>query len=113
MPIRPSGIFFLMSNMLNVAYAANIVILGPVVAAVLFAQDANRTVFENRFTQSPELIALVGCLWASILICSAIGIFYPAEMAPVLLLQVIYKALYLALLLGPLVVRNGVATIPL
>ena len=46
-----------------------------------------------------------------ILIGSVIGLFHPVSMSPVLLIQVIYKSLWLGVFVVPLLVRGRVATL--
>ena len=55
---------------------------------------------------------LVGCFWAAILLYSIVGLAQPRAMLAVLVLQVIYKALFLALLIVPLVLRDGLGATP-
>jgi hypothetical protein len=98
--------------MLRIAYAANIAILVPVAAVTIFSRDASMTIFEEKFTDSTELRVLVGCLRAAILVCSIVGLAYPRAMIGILLLQVVYKGLFLALVLGPLMLRDGISAVP-
>jgi hypothetical protein len=98
--------------MLRLAYAANIVILVPVALATVASEQAMTTVFEGKFAESAALRVLVGCLWTAILVCSVIGLFYPQEMIAILVLQVIYKALFLALVIAPMVGTAGLASVP-
>jgi hypothetical protein len=99
--------------MLRLAYIANILILVPVALATLASEQAMATVFEGKFAASAQLRILVGCLWTAILLCSVIGLFYPQEMIAILILQVIYKALFLALVIVPLLSAMGLASIPI
>jgi hypothetical protein len=98
--------------MLRIAYAANIAILVPVAAVTIVSRDASITIFEGKFTDSTELRVLVGCLWAAILACSIVGLAYPQAMIGILLLQVVYKGLFLALVLGPLMLCDGIGAVP-
>jgi hypothetical protein len=99
--------------MIKLAYVLNILILVPVAGATMLSRDAGVTIFEGKFTDSTELRVLVGCLWAAILVCSVIGLIYPREMMGILVLQVIYKGLFLALILVPLMIREGTGAAPL
>ena len=84
---------------LRLAYGANIVILTPVVAALLTG-PAQR-VFGPATPDVPGLRLLVAALWGAILLCSVVGLLRPSAMAAILLLQVIYKAAWLALFVVP------------
>lgn len=77
---------------LRIAYAANILILVPIAVPTLLRRvDAA----QGRFVESEGWRVLVGALWTSILVLSLLGLRAPLEFAPVLLLQVIYKSLWL------------------
>lgn len=96
--------------MLQLMYAANLVILVPVVMA-LWGQ-APAAVFEGKFSPSPELSGLVASLWFGVLVCSALGLVWPKFFMPVLVFQVIYKATFLALVILPLWRSGGAAAVP-
>lgn len=102
-----------MSLALRLAYAANIAILLPVVTAIVTTDTAHATVFEGKLAQSRDLQLLVGCLWAGILVASVIGLVVPSAMAGVLVMQVIYKSLFLALWAWPAYRLGGTAALPL
>ena len=99
--------------MLRLAYLVNILILAPVAFAMLTGPGAVSSVFENKFGEAPELRVLVGCLWFAILVGSVVGLFVPAEMVGILLLQIVYKALFIALVLRPLYLEGGAAALPM
>ncbi len=101
--------------LLRLAYAANILILVPVCWAMFFGQGVV-SVFQGTVAESAGLRLLVGSLWAAILAGSVAGLFAPAFFAPLLLIQIFYKALWLALFVAPLVIAGrdapwGIATI--
>lgn len=74
-------------------YIANIIILVPVVMGTLFNLFP---IADGHFPESAGWRLLVGSLWTSILVGSVMGLFNPLIFSPLLLLQVIYKALWLA-----------------
>jgi len=78
-----------------IAYVANILILVPVCLGMFGGRGA-ATVFEGKVAASPELEQLVGALWFAILACSVLGLIWPQVFVPILILQVIYKVLFLA-----------------
>lgn len=100
---------------LRLAYVANILILVPVCWAMFFG-NAMASVFQGTVTDSLGLRLLVVSLWAAILSASVLGLFMPALFAPLLLVQIIYKAMWLALFVLPLVLAGkpapwGIASI--
>jgi len=89
------------AQILYLPYIANIVILVPVVYAMLFG-SGTVSVFEGKVSDSDGLRILVGSLWLAILIGSALGLIWPKFFAPLLLVQIIYKATWLGLFIWPL-----------
>jgi len=101
--------------LLRLAYLANILILVPVCWAMFFG-NAMASVFQGTVTDSLGLRLLVGSLWAAILSASVFGLFMPVLFAPLLLVQIIYKALWLTLFVLPLMLAGkpvpwGIASI--
>ncbi|WP_225205584.1 hypothetical protein [Novosphingobium huizhouense] len=91
---------FVAPGVLRIAYAANIAILVPVCLGML-SRNAAASVFQGAVDESEGLRLLVFSLWAAILVSSAAGLLAPAFFAPLLLVQVVYKALWLALFVWP------------
>ena len=73
-------------------YIANIIILVPVAMGTLFNL---LPIADGHFPESAGWRLLVGSLWTAILVGSVMGLFNPLVFSPLLLLQVIYKALWL------------------
>jgi len=96
---------------LQIPYVLNILILVPVCLGMFSGRGA-LTVFEGKVAASSGLELLVGCLWASILAGSVAGIFWPKVMAPLLAMQVFYKAAWLMLFIVPLVTKSGLQAAP-
>lgn len=96
---------------LRVAYAANILILVPVVTA-LFRTDSTAAVFGAGVAESVGLRLLVAALWSGILVCSVAGLFAPRLMMGVLVLQVIYKTIWLATYVWPAWRADGWSAAP-
>lgn len=92
--------------MLQIPYVINIFILVPVCLGMFSGRGA-LTVFEGKVAPSAGLELLVGCLWASILTGSVLGLFWPKIMTPLLGMQVFYKAAWLAAFVAPLVMKSG------
>ena len=68
----------------------------------MFSGSGRAAVFENKINWSNELALLVGSLWFAILCASFAGLVWPRVFVPILLAQVIYKALFLLLVAYPL-----------
>lgn len=86
---------------LLLAYAFNIFILVPVCYNMLIGSGVG-AVFEGKVTESAGLRFMVGSLWFAILCASLAGLVWPTFFAPVLIIQIIYKSLWLALFIMPL-----------
>ncbi len=93
------------ANLLKIAYVANILILVPVCWSLFFGRGV-QAVFDGGVGESAGLRLMVASLWAAILLASAAGLFYPRFFAPVLLIQIFYKALWLAIFAAPLLVAK-------
>lgn len=96
--------------MLKVPYALNILILVPVCWSLA---SGTAGVFQGKVTDSDGLRWLLFSLWSAILLGSVVGLFEPVRMAPLLGVQIVYKALWLALFVWPLWRAGGTAAIPL
>ncbi|MEO1657231.1 MAG: hypothetical protein AAFR65_05870 [Pseudomonadota bacterium] len=99
------------ASWLRVAYAANIVILVPVCFG-MFAGGGVNTVFEGKVPESQGLRLLVGSLWLAILLSSAAGLFWPAVLLPVILIQIIYKSTWLLTYVVPAIRSGGLKQVP-
>lgn len=80
---------------LLLAYVLNIIILIPVgLTTLLGGPEAQRRLFQGKYPDSAGIRTILGSLWTALLIGSVIGLFHPVAMSPLLLIQVIYKALW-------------------
>ncbi|MEM8600824.1 MAG: hypothetical protein AAGF99_12965 [Bacteroidota bacterium] len=86
---------------MRVVYGANIVVAGLVGTSALFRPSAAvRSVFEG--TSSPgSAMGVTGAFWCTVALLSVAGLVWPTRMAPVLLVQLCYKALWLAFFAAP------------
>jgi hypothetical protein len=87
------------AGILRAAFVANIVILAPVCWTMF--TGATSAVFNGAVEESVGLRLLVGSLWAAILVASIGGLVRPEFFAPVILIQVFYKALWLLVFVVP------------
>lgn len=98
-----------MYTFLRLAYAANILILIPVAVPT-----ALRWMDIPFFVESEGYRTLCGSLWTGIMISSFLGLFNPPAFAAVLMLQVIYKTMWLMLYAAPRVLAGkGTKEIPM
>ncbi len=86
--------------LLKIPYFLNIIILLPLCWGLLTQREHN--ISERFFGFDPiALQVLVGSLWSAILICSIAGLFFPKFFIPLLIVQIIYKSLFLIFLFLP------------
>jgi hypothetical protein len=97
---------------LRIAYAANLMILVPVCAAMLSGPGGAAGVFEHRVAQAEGMRILVGALWLGIAVASAAGLVWPRPFAGILVLQIVYKATFLVLFAFPLWRAEGASAVP-
>jgi hypothetical protein len=80
---------------LKIIYIANIIVAGWIsISSLFFPKIAASTVFSNAYHPT-EVMRLVGCLWLGIAVLSLLGLWRPITFSPVLLLQLIYKGMWL------------------
>lgn len=92
--------------LLLLVYAANVLGAGSLGIASLCAPHfAQRVVFQGAVEPS-ESIRLLGALWCAVALLSACGLAEPLRMSPVLVLQVVYKTLWLSTVVLPRAVRG-------
>ncbi|MEM7626030.1 MAG: hypothetical protein AAF333_10420 [Planctomycetota bacterium] len=90
-------------------YVANVLVAGWVgLTSLLSPAAAYTAVFTGTVSgeDSDLAVRLIGCLWAAIAIVSAAGLVWPTGMAGVLLIQLVYKSLWLIAVALPLVLRG-------
>lgn len=89
-------------NLLLLPYIFNIIVLVPVGLLTLFGgAKGGQVACQGKFTESEGFRTILGSLWTAILIGSGLGLFFPATMSPLLLIQVIYKTLWLLVFVLP------------
>lgn len=86
---------------MRAVYAANVLVAGWVGITTLFRPVASeRLVFQGGAVASPGL-RVAGALWTAIAVCSLAGLFWPRSFAGVLVIQLVYKGLWLAAVAVP------------
>ncbi len=97
-------------TVIQIAYLANIALLLPIAVPTmlrLYRTD------QAKFPESAGWRVLVGALWTAIMILSVFGLREPLRYSPILVLQLIYKSLWLLVYALPLVCRGDWRLIPL
>ncbi|MBX9689956.1 MAG: hypothetical protein K2X27_24815 [Candidatus Obscuribacterales bacterium] len=103
-----------MQNPLLIAYTANIIILVPVLVSMFIDRGTMQIrAFQNQVQNSDGLRLLVASLWSAILLLSLAGLVQPERYIAVLILQVIYKFIYLVVYIVPRARENGLQSVPL
>jgi hypothetical protein len=85
-------------NLLLLPYIANIIILIPVGFGTLFNLFP---ISGGYFSESVGWRTIVGSVWTAILIGSFLGLRSPTIYSPLLLIQVIYKSLWIGVYVIP------------
>jgi hypothetical protein len=86
---------------LKLIYIANIIVAGWIsITSIFYPKTAAQTIFQNAYPTT-DVIRLVGCLWLSIAILSALGLWRPISFSPILLVQLIYKGTWLLVVAIP------------
>jgi hypothetical protein len=99
--------------LLRSIYIANIIVAGTVGWMSLFAPSrAARIVFSG--TTEPNIpMQIVGSFWLTIALLSVAGLFSPVRFSIVLLLQLIYKSLWLLAIAIPAILAGKPDSIPI
>ncbi len=99
------------AGLLRLAYVANILILVPICWNMFFGSGVSNA-FEGKVEESAGLRLLVGSLWLAILVGSVAGLFLPRFFAPIILIQIFYKSLWLLAFVLPLVMAGKSDQVP-
>jgi hypothetical protein len=98
-----------MPEPLQLPYILNILILVPIAVPTLLGLFDTA---QGAFEESAGWRVLVGSLWTAILVGSILGLFAPVTYAPLLLMQVIYKSLWLAIYAAPRIAAGRSDAVP-
>ena len=98
---------------LKAAYALNVLILAPVLVSIYSDVNAPIRALQGTIEISEGLRLLVASLWSAILLLSLAGFFWPNLFIPVLILQVVYKSLFLLTYCIPKLRAGKVEDVPI
>ena len=98
---------------LRLAYSFNILVLAPVLLGLYSHQgDGVIAAIGGGIRNVDGLRLLVASLWCAVLLVSIVGLFAPRLFVSLLAFQVVYKAIYLATYVGPVVAHQGWSAAP-
>ena len=98
---------------LVLAYIFNIIILIPIgLMTMLGGEKGGQLACQRKFPESEGFRTLLGSLWTAILIGSVLGLFFPITMSALLLIQVIYKTLWLLVYAMPRMLNQRSNEVP-
>jgi hypothetical protein len=100
-------------TLLQVPYIFNIVVLvGVGLLTLLGGERGGQVACQGKFPESEGYRTILGSLWTAILIGSGVGLVFPVTMSPLLLIQVIYKLLWLLVFVLPRLRTGRIGEIP-
>ena len=98
---------------LVLAYIFNIIVLIPIgLMTMLCGEKGGQLACQSKFPESEGFRTILGSLWTAILIGSFLGLFFPITMSALLLIQVIYKTLWLLVYAMPRMLNRRSNEVP-
>ena len=92
--------------MIKVIYSANIIVAGWIgVTSLVHPNYSASTIFSNVYPAT-DTIRLIGAWWLSIAIISILGLWRPITFSPILLVQLLYKSIWLVFVALPAIQKN-------
>jgi hypothetical protein len=98
--------------LLRLIYLANILVAGTVGWMSLFDPSRSAMVVFSGTTEPNIPMRIVGSFWLTIALLSLAGLISPVRFSVVLLVQLIYKAIWLLAIAIPAVLTNRIDLIP-
>ncbi len=100
-------------TLLHLPYIFNIIVLIPIgLLTLLGGEKGGQLACQSKFPESEGFRTILGSLWTAILIGSVLGLFFPITMSALLLIQVIYKSLWLLVYAMPRMLKQGNNEVP-
>ena len=94
-------------------YIFNIFVLIPIgLLTLLGGEKGGQLACQGKFPESEGFRTILGSLWTAILIGSVLGLLFPITMSALLLIQVIYKTLWLMVYAMPRILKQRSNEIP-
>ena len=99
---------------LQIGYVLDLAVSLPVALVTLIGSEpAAKRLFREKLPEDPSVRIALGAMWLAIALGSAAGIALPVAMAPVLVLQLVYKGLWILLFALPRWLGGRFAEVPL
>jgi len=100
-------------NSLFLPYIFNILVLIPVgLLTLLGGEWGGQLAGQKKFPESEGFRTILGSLWTAILLGSILGLVFPVQMSSLLLIQVIYKSLWLLVFVKPRLSKEKFNEVP-
>ena len=100
-------------NSLLLPYIFNILVLIPVgLLTLLGGERGGQLASQKKFPESEGFRTILGSLWTAILLGSILGLVFPVQMSSLLLIQVIYKSLWLLVFVKPRLSKLEISEVP-
>ena len=100
-------------NPLIFPYIFNIIVLIPVgLLTLLGGERGGQLACQKKFPESEGFRTILGSLWTAILLGSILGLVFPVQMSSLLLIQVIYKSLWLLVFVKPRLSKDKINEVP-
>jgi hypothetical protein len=94
-------------------YIFNIIVLIPIgLLTLLGGEKGGQLACQSKFPESEGFRTILGSLWTAILIGSVLGLFFPRTMSALLLIQVIYKTIWLLVYAMPRMLKQRGNEVP-
>ena len=98
--------------LMRFVFGANVVVAGFVGYVSLFKPALAPVVVFQGMANSDAALAVTGSFWLAIAILSVVGIFFPIQMSAVLLVQLLYKGMWLLFFALPAYLNGRSQSVP-
>ena len=100
-------------NSLFLPYIFNILVLIPIgLLTLLGGERGGQLACQKKFPESEGFRTILGSLWTAILLGSILGLVFPVQMSSLLLIQEIYKSLWLLVFVKPRLSKLEISEVP-
>ena len=100
-------------NSLFFPYIFNILVLIPVgLLTLLGGERGGQLACQKKVPESEGFRTILGSLWTAILLGSILGLVFPVQMSSLLLIQVVYKSLWLLVFVKPRLSKEKINEVP-
>jgi hypothetical protein len=93
-------------TLIRIIFVCNILVTGVVGSVALFATSKAPILVFSEAYDSSDSMKMIGAFWIAIGVCSTIGLWNPLEFSPIMIIQIIYKGLFLLVEVLPKLIRK-------